>query len=300
MSKESSLMAEKKKKKDKGKDKSKGSVARREREDDADDDEAEASETPNLPAVASNLENLPAHIAQDDVDEMAGLENMEGRDLIIPRLVIMQSGSPAVKDREAQEGEVYDSVSKDQILGVDEETNFVPCFMYKEYIQWNNRGSAELWAGRSLDPRSELALTAQRGDKRTNDQGKEVFVVTEHINFIVLIPERSLEKPYTISCAKSNWKHGKQLMNLARYRRKQLFAGRYTVGIQEETNPGGDRYSAYEFANAGWASVEEYAAAKACYEVMRSSFDAGKLKADHEGMHADAEVASAADAETEM
>lgn len=296
------MATEKRKKKKKAKDKkSKGSVARREREEEADDDEEEEDAPPNLPAVAVDLDNLPAHIAQDTgADEMAGLENMEGRDLIIPRLVIMQSGSPAVKDREAAEGEVYDSVSKDRILGVDEETIFVPCFMYKEFIAWNDRGSNELWAGRSLDPRSDLALAAQRGDKRQDDKGKDVFVVTEHINFIVLIPELGLDKPWTISCAKSNWKHGKQLMNLARYRRKQLFAGTYTVGIQEETNPGGDRYSAYEFANAGWATEDEYAAAKACYEVMRTSFDAGLLKADQDGMQADTVVTAAADAETEM
>ncbi len=296
------MATEKKKKK---KDKSKGSEARRAREaeDEAEDQDQDEQEVSNLPAVADELAaNLPAHIAQDDADEMAGLENMEGRDLIIPRLVIMQSGSPAVKDRDddAQEGEIYDSVSKELILGVDEQTHFVPCFMYKEFIAWNDRGSKEMWAGRSLDPRSELALTAQRGDKRQDDRGNEVNVVTEHINFIVLISEFGLDKPFTISCAKSNWKHGKQLMNLSRYRRQPLFAGSYTLATQRETNTKNDEYSAYEFANSGWANPEEYEAAKACYEVMRTSFDAGRLKADHEGMHADADVESAGDAETEM
>ncbi len=271
-------MPEQKKKKDKKKKKNKGSEARREREEEVDSDEEL-----NLPAVAHDLENLPAHIAQDAADEMAGLENMEGRDLIIPRLVLMQALSPPVVEGDAVPGEFYESVERARVIGRDEQTRFVPSFMYKEFIAWNDRNSKELWSGRSLDPNGTLALAAQRGDKRHNKEGKEVFVVTEHINFIALIPEFGLDKPFSISCAKSNWKHGKKLMNLARFRRQPLFAGSYNLATQLESNTDGDKFFAYEFSNAGWAEPEEYEAAKALYEVMKVSFQAGRLKTD-EGM----------------
>ncbi len=269
-------------KKTKNKKSTSGAVARRKRQE----------PEPELPVeVEDELANVPAHVLQDtEVEEMAGLENMEGRDWLIPRLVIMQALSPMVKDREADPGELYNSVTKELILGVDEVTRFVPCFMYKEWIQWNDRGSAELWAARDVNPRGELAMMAQRGDKRQDDRGKEVFIVTEHINFICLLPTIALDMPVTISCARSNWKHGKQLMNLARYRRKPFFAGTYNLEIAEEQNTKGDDYFAYSFTNAGWTEADEYEAGKALWAAVCKSFDAGKLSSDHEGMTGDSDV----------
>lgn len=225
---------------------------------------------------------VPEYILEDEEMGAAGLENMEARDMVIPRLIIMQGLSPAVVAGEAVIGEIRSSVTKEVILGRDEECAFIPIYHYKEWISWADRSSNEGILDRSMDPDSELAQAALRGDKREDDRGREVRVVTEYHNFAVLVPNISLEFPMILSCARTNHKKGRQLLALARYRgNRPLFAGKYLMSASMETNKAGDDYFVYDFLNAGFADAEEYNAAKALYEGLKEAYAQRRIVADH-------------------
>lgn len=225
---------------------------------------------------------LPAHILEDEELGAVGLENMEARDMVIPRLVLMQGLSPQVTEGEATIGQIYNSVTREMLLDRDEECFFIPIYHYKEWIQWADRSSNQGIADRTMDPESEMAQSAMRGDTRENSEGREVRIVTEYHNFVVFLPHVSLEYPMILGCCRTNYKKGRQLLALARYRgNRPLFAGRYTLTTAEEVNRKNQKYQIFNFENAGWAEAEEYEASKAMYDVVKEAYKQRRLSADH-------------------
>ena len=203
----------------------------------------------------------PAYIDKGE----EGLENMTGEDLIIPRLVIMQAMSPAVEEGEHQKGEVINSLTDEVWIGIDEVEPFIPIYHFKEWIQWAPRDSGGGIVDRSMDPSSELAMSAKRGEK--DEEGNRL--VTEYHNFISVLRSQGFKKPCIIACAKSNHKHGRKLLGLAKYRGNYpLYAGLYDMAAVKEENKQGQKYFAWKFENAGWVDEEELEEAKAMYGVL--------------------------------
>lgn len=194
-----------------------------------------------------------------------GLENVSGGDLIIPRLAIMQSMSPKVEEGEQQKGEVINTLSEEVWIALDDEEEFIPIYHFKEWIEWAPRDSGGGMIDRSTDPGSEVAMAAKRGEK--DDLGKRR--VTEYHNFIVVLRSQGFKYPCILACAKSNHKHGRKLLGLAKYRGKYpLYAGLYTVQANQEQNSAGQKYYAWKFENAGWVTEKELALAKEMYAML--------------------------------
>lgn len=255
------------------------------------------------PALARPRDaQLPAHVAAEVREDgsQAGLENMDARDLIIPRLMLMQGQSPQVQEGMARLGQVFASTTNEQVLDVDETCEFIPVYHYKEWIEWADRESGEGILDRSVDPDGELAMASARSERRTTSEGKEVFRVTEYHNFIVVLPHLGLDRLLVISCARSNHKHGRALLAMARYRAgAPLFAGKYRLGARLEQNRRGQKYMVFSFENAGWADEEQFAAVKAHYTSIRAAWQKRLLTADH-GDGSDARQEAPVSDETEM
>ncbi len=230
---------------------------------------------------ASSEENLPAHIREDEEygSELAGLENMDASDLIIPRLVIMQGLSPQVIEGDRSVGEIVNSVTGEVVLGRDEEAHFIPVYHYKEWIQWGDRDSNEGIIDRTMDPDSALAQQGMSGAK--GDDGKRI--VTEYHNFVVLIPSVSMEFAFIIGCCRTNHSKGRALLALARFRgERPIFAGKYTLSAEKAENKAGQKYFVYGFENAGWADADEYGVARDLYEGVKVAYTNRKIQAHHE------------------
>jgi len=196
-----------------------------------------------------------------------GLENVTGKDLVIPRLVIMQALTPSVEEGNNEKGQVLNSLTQEVWLEPDEEAEFIPIYHMKEWIQWASRDSGQGILDRSSDPNSELAMMSARGEK--NDEGK--FIVTEYHNFICVFRSQGFSKPVILPCCRSNHKHGRKLLGLAKYRGTYpLYAGLYTLSPVKETNKQSQSYYAWSIENAGWVGEDELAEAEKMYQVISS------------------------------
>lgn len=193
----------------------------------------------------------------------AGLENMRAKDLVFPRVCLMQDLSPKVKDGLFKAGTLVHSLTGDVVCERDETRKFVPIQHFMTWIEWNPRNEGGGIKEMSSDPNSELAHRCARREKKTVN-GKEVFAVTEYHTFLVVFidrnPNPSIEDVICISAGKSNHKHGKKLLNLARFRGNvPLFAGAYSLGVKEEHNKTSNSdYWALDINNAGWAPEGVY------------------------------------------
>jgi hypothetical protein len=117
---------------------------------------AKAAVKENLPAEVS--ENLPA--ATNDFSAFdsgdTGFENVTSKDLIIPRLTILQGLSPQVTqgkpefDPNAKVGEVYDVGLQERF---PEGVVFIPVLYSKAYLEWAPRNSGKGLQGIHNDDR---------------------------------------------------------------------------------------------------------------------------------------------------
>lgn len=228
---------------------------------------------------------VPAHIPQG---QMKGLENMRPGDMVVPRLVLMQGLSPLVQADKAKLGDIVNSLTNEVLVGKDETDVFIPIYHYLEWMAWGNRNEAESLIDRSLDANGVLAQCWAKGQRHKVDQAARNlkhpdYPVTEYHNFIVLLPNSSMQQPLVLSCCRSNHKKGRQLLALARYRGKvDLFSGLYRVSSVNETNKKGT-YKAFHFENAGWVTEEQLAVAKELYEMVRMAYQNRKLVTHAEG-----------------
>jgi len=214
-------------------------------------------------AKRNKADIAPKHIAEGN----EGLETVGTEDLLIPRLVIMQALSPQVQDGDRKEGEVINSLTQEVWIPNKKKIEFVPVFYFKEWIEWGDRDSNEGILARSLDPNGELAMSVQQGEKNAKGQMK----VTMYHNFISVFPELGLHQPAIIPCCRSNHKHGRRLLGLAKYRGNYpLFAGLYSIGTQKEKNQNNQQYFAWEFENAGWVEENLYPAIQELHGTLKS------------------------------
>lgn len=248
------------------------------------------------PETALAAQTVPKHLVTVAEGELAaGMENVRPQDILIPRLILMQALSPVVVEDKFEAGDIVNSVSQALWLEKGATANFIPVFHYLEWIEWGEREKGESWLSRSLDHNGKLAQMSARAEKRVDAQGRDVFISTEYHNFVALFPEISKEVLVVISCAKTNHKKGRQLIALARYRgRYPLFAGKYVLHAEIETNRQSQKYFVYNFDNAGWASEPEFAICGKLYGGIKDAFDQRRLIADQ--LHEE----STAEEETEM
>ena len=98
-------------------------------------------------AVKPNSEVASGDISADLIVKAAGrgLENVSNDDITIPRLAIVQSGSPQRKKKDekyiegAEEGHIFNTVTN-QLYDVEGIT-VIPCGYRKSYVEWVPRES---------------------------------------------------------------------------------------------------------------------------------------------------------------
>ena len=215
---------------------------------------------------------VPSYI---DQGSRTGLEKMRDQDVVYPRIVLLQALSPIVREKDSpyNAGDMINSVTLELICERDTQREFIPILFWPEWIEWGPRSEGGGVIGMSRDPMSELAQRAKANEKR-DVGGKTVMAVTEYLTFLILLADRppvTMADAVCLSCAKSNYKHGKRLLNLARLRGNvPLFAGKYTLSAASEHNARSNSdYWAYGLENAGFASEEQYAFAKEAYELLK-------------------------------
>lgn len=224
-------------------------------------------------------EDIPSYLAPvADGEVIPGLENIRPQDILIPRLVLLQALSPQVVEGNFDAGDIVNSISGEMVLEKGEVISFIPIYHYLEWIQWGDRDAGGGIQDRSLDPDGQLAQMSNKMVKHTTAEGKEVFTVTEYHNFVCVFVDDEKIEPIVISCAKSNIKHAKKFIGLIRMRgRYPMYAGRYSLNAELETNQQNQKYYVYKFTNDGWCPKELLESLSEIYEMMRDAFHERRL-----------------------
>lgn len=185
-------------------------------------------------------------------DADLGLEDVSYEDLLIPRLKIIQDGSPERKEKNkaympgVSVGDIIDST-----YGVSHGNSilFIPAVYIREYIEWKPREQGGGLAGIHQD--RKIMDSARR-----NDQGRMVLpngnTISPTMNFFGFVPDESGFKLVVISMASTQLKKGRKLVTLANQERMRdakgaqfvppLYARAYVLGTAFEDNAKGDWY----------------------------------------------------------
>lgn len=166
----------------------------------------ETKVTETAPVVAQNTA-----IAQvEGVPTSAwGAENVSSKDLIIPKILLMQGMSQLVADGKAAVGQLIDSVSGELLGDRSKPMPFIPFYTFKTWITSKKKGEKYEYVGQTPMDATNEDLPVEFSE------GADLFRRDRCINVYVLTPA-ALEKkegiiPYMISFRRTSYQAGKKL-----------------------------------------------------------------------------------------
>lgn len=148
-------------------------------------------------------------------DEGAGSEDLTTRDMAIPRLTILQSGSPQIKKREstyiegAEEGMIFDTVGLDLFDG-EKGIHLIPVSYRRTNLEWIPREKGGGLAG-DHGPDDSILATCTKNDKGQliNSEGNLIAPTAEYFVLMVDI-ETGSARPYVLSMASTQLKNSRK------------------------------------------------------------------------------------------
>lgn len=233
----------------------------------------------------------------------AGFENQQAGDLVFPRAMLMQALSPQVQNSKFSPGDVVNSITEELITKADQPRAVVPIKFWHEWIEWGSRDSGGGILDRSQDPNGELAKRCKAGEKIIS-MGREVPAITEYMVFLFQPVDTEnpcdASKMFCACCARTNYKHARKLLTLARLRgNKPLYAGVYNMTPKREQNTKNQSYYVFTFSNAGWAPKEVFQELEVRFQQMSGVNISSAAPEQGEGEASGGDAAAAA-AETEL
>ena len=165
-------------------------------------------------------------IMKKETDELAvqngmpmGFEDEEAGDVIIPRVKVVQTLSPEARAREAQEGDIINSLTKEKLNG----KVFIPVFKFNNNVWWKDRAEGggircmarDARVGSMSDGTTMVCAQCRRCEFDNTKQGKESLpTCTKYINFFGFFAGERM--PIILSFSKTCYNEGKKLYSLAK------------------------------------------------------------------------------------
>lgn len=202
-----------------------------------------------------------------------GSENVSSKDLILPRLEIVQSQSPIKEANEAaREGMLFNAVTSD-IIG--ESAYIVPIFYRMEYLVWKDQNQGGGFFG-AFDTRNEaqqrLAEVVADGEDEM-----DLEIVDTPVHYCLRVkPDFSTEQ-IVISMPKSKSKVSRKWNAMIQIGGGDRFSRIYKVSTFKDKNKKNQSFYNYVVSPAGFPSEAVYREAERLYEVFRSQ----GVKVDH-------------------
>lgn len=220
----------------------------------------------NLTETATTLQT-----SAPEKEAILGFEEARPEDTVVPRAKVINALSPERIDKEAEEGDVVNSLTKENLTG----KAFIPVKQFYTNIRWNpDRNDDVRILCRSFDGRvgdgeeGVLTCAACRRNQFDNSKtGKDAQPsCTAYLNFLGFMEGEPM--PVVLSFAKTNYNEGKKLLSIAKSLRTSAWNYKYilesrkiskdknvwyilTTRIGGETSPedrimGNAMYGAYE------------------------------------------------------
>ena len=216
--------------------------------------------------LASGVEALPDFM-KDTQFSGQGFENVNAKDLIIPRAKILQGTSPEVAEgqtnpntnRAYKLGDIVSSIDGSVLADGEQKIEFIAVGYNKAWVEWAEKQGDGI-IGSSMDPNSELANRCRAGEK--NSKGKPA--ITEYHQFLVFFPNADdpnwVNKPHILGFARTNYKHGRKLLTIMRQRSfvgdkmLPIFASTYYLWTEIEKNKDGQPYRVFQTTIGNWVA----------------------------------------------
>lgn len=239
-------------------------------------------------ALAATTNNAMVPVP-DFVDEgRVGFENVSG--MTFERITLLQQMSPELQSDDSLQAGMVFRKSTNEVLYTPGAAaiGFSIGYYFKEWVQFGDRDdpSSPVVVARTTDPSSKMAEESRQWVKIQRG-GKEVRKVTDVHNFVILRDDCPHD-PVLLTCMRSNQRYGTGLLNLANGRGDvPMYAGRFLVYSEKETNKRNQTYWVYKFKNPPreadqfWGSREMYTAAKTLYEMLSEAHKDGRLGAEY-------------------
>lgn len=172
------------------------------------------------------------------------MKNINLEDIEMPRVKLVQHMSDEVSSqtelvKNISPGDIINSITKEKL-----EKDFIPVFMFKEYVKFNPRNKtspdydpsympgALIWRTTNpLDPRVEQTKFGPNGDKPS---------AFASISFLCMFDKSIM--PLILSFNKSSYKEGKKLLTMALFLGNNMWDNKYTISAVLEKNDLGSFY----------------------------------------------------------
>lgn len=214
-------------------------------------------------------ENLPAYLA-DHNGPARGMEDVTAADVVIPRLEIVQSLSPA-RDKTspmfipgAEEGHLFNSVTR-ELYGT--EVMIVPVVFKKQWIIWKDRKQGGGTNGFRGAFNSEIDAKRALAELSEQEQGLEIVDTAQHFCYVFKADGSTEEM--VVSMAKSKQKVSKRWNSLMRIAGGDSFSRVYRVSSITETNARNEKYQNFDVKQIGYAPESVYRRAEALYNQIQ-------------------------------
>lgn len=195
----------------------------------------------------------------------AGSEDVTAKDMILPRVDVLQALSPQIKKSDpnyidgAEQGMIFNTVTG-ELYGSS--INFVPILFRKEFVVWKLRkhGGGFCGAFHTMEEADAFRASLQAPDEHES--------VESHQHFAILLTEHGPEEA-VFSMTKSKLKVSRALNTLIQIAGVDRFAKAYRLDAIETSSDKGDFWS-FKAHPVGFVSKELYERGQGLYEMIKA------------------------------
>lgn len=221
-------------------------------------------------------------IMKKDPDELAvqndmpmGFEDEDTGDVIIPRVKVVQTLSPECRAREADEGDIINSLTKEKLNG----KVFIPVFKFNNNVWWRERSEGggikciarDARVGQLSDGTTIMCAQCRRCEFDNSKQGKEALpTCTKYINFFGFFEGERM--PIILSFSKTCYNEGKKLYSLAKVTMQNMWNYGYKM-TEKKMAKGGNEWFVPVMTAAGPTSDADREFALALYKAYRNNMN---------------------------
>jgi len=206
-------------------------------------------------------------------DVPMGFDEEDSDFLIIPRIKMVQTLSPERKDKQAVEGDIINSLTKEKYTN----KKFIPVFQFANNVEWRDRsegGGIKCIArdgkmGEDITGKSLLCAACKRCEFDNTKTGKESLPkCTKYLNFFGFFEGERM--PIIMSFGKTNYYEGKKLYSLAKVTMQNMWNYGYSLTAKLMAKGGNEWYIIVPVP-AGASTEDDRAFAQQLYTQYRNT-----------------------------
>lgn len=239
---------------------------------------AAAKQSKTAVAEVPKTEGMMSMFNQDQTPDWAkgqgrGNENVGTKDLVLPRLEIVQAQSP-IKDtnEDAREGMLFNSATGD-LLG---DTVFiVPIFFRVEYLVWKDNDKGGGFFG-AYDSEGEAQARVQE-EASNGEDPRDLEIVDTPVHYCLRVREDGSSEQIVISMPKSKAKVSRKWNAMIQIAGGDRFSRAYRVTTFKDKNKKNQTFHNFVVTPVGFPPESIFREAERLYAVFKTE----GVKADH-------------------